>query len=77
MAWQCEFVSLTTQGANVIPTVRFFSGDESFTEDFRGNDITLESVKQRCALRLDQLEARDLAKSTFDGLATGVFDPRL
>lgn len=79
MAWQVEFISANTQGANLVPTAKFTEtvSGETFTEDFRANDITLAKFKQLCALRLRQLEQRDLSKATFAGMTPGVFDPRV
>lgn len=78
MAWQVEFLGTTVSGANLVPSVRYTETvtGETFTEDFRANDITLAKVKNLCAQRLRQLEQRDRAAATFDGMAPGVFDPR-
>lgn len=78
MAWQCEYLGLTTEGLNLVPRVKFTEtvSGETFTRDFRGNDITLDGMKRLCAEQLRLLEQKGRSEATFSGFPLGVFDPR-
>lgn len=78
MAWQCEYLGLTKEGMNLVPKVKFTEtvSGETFTRDFRANDITLDGMKRFCAEQLRLLDQKDRAEATFTGFPLGVFDPR-
>lgn len=78
MTWRAKWVSVTTQGVNIVPTVEYINDatGETITEDYRADNITQDLVKARVDKRIAQLTTRDYAKATFDDVTPGApIDP--
>lgn len=71
--WTAELLSVGTDGANVVPRVRYIRAADSqeIEESVPGNDLDADALRAWVARRLRLLDARDRALATYADLPAG------
>lgn len=72
-SWTAELLSVGTDGANVVPRVRYtqVANGQTIEESIPGNDLTADALRSWVARRLRLLDARDRALATYSDLPVG------
>lgn len=66
MAWSADLIEVVKRGGNVVATVRFSSGVESFTQEVTGDDLTPDSLAEFSERVCVSRETRDASFALFE-----------
>lgn len=70
-AWTASWVSVTLQGANIVPKVRFTNGSSTFDKAYTADDVTKARVETLVDAEIARLNSRDNAFATFADVTPG------